>query len=344
MTIKFAALTSCFVALLMFTISSEAAATETQRFLFIGDLPYSTEQRDRLSDVIIPAIRVDDFPFLVHYGDLKSGSVPCTETLITESYTQLMGIWSKTAETNQLPTVFYTPGDNEWTDCDRRFIGDETGGPMSELKALDVLRRIFFSEPIQVPSTWNYERQSLYPENAIWRYGRIEFATVHMVGTNNGRLEILMDDVGVALAHVDARDEANRAWLNRIFARASHFRNPADAVIITTQADVTDPDEFAPCTPSNQMNCDAYSGFRVQLAKHAASFKRPVLLVHGDTGPYCIDRELGTDKAPNLWRLNAGGDYHRPLDATVVTFHAGEPEAPFSAQGLVDGEALAGQC
>ena len=110
-----------------------------------------------------------------------------------------------------------------------------------------------------------------------------------------------------------------------IFWKASAFRNPADAVIITTQADVTNPDEYAPCTPTNRMNCDAFADFRSQLIKHAAAFKGPVLLIHGDTGPYCLDKTFGGSEAPNIWRLNAGGDYHQPLDATVVTYRLARP-------------------
>ena len=119
---------------------------------------------------------------------------------------------------------------------------------------------------------------------------------------------------------------------------------PSDPVIIAAQADVTNPNETAPCTPANPMYCDAFAGFRAQLTKHAAEFDKPVLMVHGDTGAYCLDTGFGGAIAPNLWRLNAGGDYHQPLDATVVTFHPGEAGTPFSARGLIAGEEPAAGC
>ena len=329
-------------ALLCLAAPAPGNAQDGQRFLFIGDLPYSDEQNDRLNNVIAPAIMKGGFPFLVHYGDFKGGGVACSESVIRNAYAQITGLIAKGSDSTPPPPVFYTPGDNEWTDCDRQF---KSGASYSELNRLDLLRRVFFFEsPLNLPASWQYERQSLYPENAIWRFDGIQFATVHLVGTNNGRLEILLDDVALALAQVDARDQANRNWLNEIFRRALAFRNPADAVIIATQADVTDPDENTPCTPTNQLNCDAFADFRAQLIKHARSFKRPVLLVHGDTNPYCLDKGFGGSEVPNLWRLNAGGDYHQPIDATVVSVRLKGSDNTFTVRGLIDGEAPADGC
>ena len=335
---------SAYLAVLMcLAASSPGKAQIEQHFLFIGDLPYFDEHNDRLNDVIAPEISKGGFPFLVHHGDFKGGRVPCSEALIRSAHKQITGLMANGSETTSPAPVFYTPGDNDWTDCDRWF-GD-AGRPTSELGQLDLLRRVFFFDnPMKLPDTWQNERQPQYPENAVWRFGKVQFATVHLVGTNNGRLEVLMDDVAMALAQVDARDQANRNWLNEIFWRASAFRNPADAVIIATHADVTNSKEHAPCTPTNRMNCDAFADFRSQLIKHAAAFKGPVLLVHGDTGPYCLDKTFGGSEAPNIWRLNAGGDYHQPLDATIVTYRPRAASNPFSVRGLVEGERPADHC
>ncbi len=318
-------------------VAIPAAAQDAQRFMFIGDLPYSDKESERLNTVIAKAIKKGGFPFLVHYGDFQAGGVACGEPEgIRESFEQISGLMTNLNGTSPPRPVFYTPGDNDWTDCDRRF---KLGESKSELNQLDLLRRIFFLDtPLKLSDEWQYERQPLYPENALWRFGRVQFATLHLVGTNNGRVEILMDDVAMALAQVHARDQANRDWLNKIFEKAENFSDPAEALIIATQADVTDPNENAPCTAANLMNCDAFASLRAQLIKHARAFEKPVLLVHGDTNPYCLDKGFGGAPAPNLWRLNAGGDYHNPLDATVVTFHPGKADTPFSAKGLVNSE------
>lgn len=333
------------IAMTLWLASSPANAQSAQQFLFIGDLPYSSGQAKRLTEVIGPAIKKARFPFLVHYGDFKGGGIPCSEAGTRAAYKQITGLMSGAAGQPALGPVFYTPGDNDWTDCDRLFRHTGPGGSKSELAQLDLLRRVFYLEfPLQLDKEWQFSRQSLYPENMAWRSGKIQFGTVHLVGTNNGRLQIRMDDVAVALARVAARDQANRAWLNEVFDRARNFRNPADAVIITTQADVSDPDESAPCRLANQMSCDAFADFRAQLAKHAVACKKPVLLVHGDTGPYCLDKRFGGADAPNLWRLNAGGDFHRPLDATVVTFRSGGEGDVFTVRGLVAGESPKSGC
>jgi hypothetical protein len=300
-------------------------------------------QSVRLTKFIATAIRNGNFRFLVHYGDFKGAELPCSKPSFTAAYKQIEGLLAGAGP------VFYTPGDNDWTDCDRRFELIDQGEKEkekdeakrkshSELQRLDLLRRIFFfKNPLNLAKDWEYERQPLYPENALWRSDKVQFGTIHLVGTYNGRVEILMDDVGMTLAQVAARDQANRVWLKQIFERASKFSNEADAVIITTQADVTDPDESAPCTPSIPMNCDAFASLIAQIVKRAADFKKPVLLVHGDTGAYCLDKKFGGQVAPNLWRLNAGGDFKFPLDATVVAFNSGNPVAPFAVSGLVDG-------
>ena len=328
-----AALLTCLV------VALPTYARDAQRFLFIGDLPYTKDQSVRLKGSITKAIKKGNFPFLVHYGDLQSGGVSCIDedgnTKFGDYFKQITGLMADENDTSPPRPVFYTPGDNDWTDCDRRF---KKGKSKSELNQLDLLRRIFFLDtPLKLSDKWKYERQPLYPENALWRFGKVQFATLHLVGTNNGRVDILMDDVGLALARVRARDQANRVWLNIIFEKAKKRKDPAAALIIATQADVTDPNENAPCTPANPMYCDAFAGFRAQLIKHAAAFKKPVLLVHGDTSPYCLDKGFGGAPAPNLWRLNAAGDY-KLVDATVVTFHPGKRDTPFSAKGLVSGE------
>ena len=73
-------------------------------------------------------------------------------------------------------------------------------------------------------------------------------------------------------------------------------------------------------------------------------FGKPVLLVHGDTNPYCLDRDFGGEATGNLWRLNAIGDFYKPTDATLVTVDPDDPEAPFSAKGLVGNAEPAESC
>lgn len=321
-------------------ISSGAAAqqsgTSEMRFIAIGDTPYSEQEHQRLKDEIAPAIKAAGMPFVVHYGDLKGGGEICSQELITQRCGEVLSL---------LPgRVFYTPGDNEWTDCDR----DSLQQPVSELASLDFLRQLFFAQPMNLPESWHYARQPNFPENARWIQDGVLFMTVHLVSTNNGRREILQDDVEAALALVEARDQANRVWMQDSFATA--LKADAKAVVIVTQADVTAQDAGGPCTSTNRMNCDAFLSFRDNLRLNARNFakrgnaRRPVLLVHGDTNPYCFDKDFGGQQAPNLWRLNAWGDYQNTADATVITVQPDNRQQPFAAQTLLGQQAPAARC
>ena len=68
--------------------------------------------------------------------------------------------------------------------------------------------------------------------------------------------------------------------------------------------------------------------FRDALLRHAAGFRKPVLLLHGDTKPFCLDKTFGGATAPKLWRLNAIGDF-TAVDATVVTVRLDDQKQPF---------------
>ena len=315
---------------------SQHAASTSMKFIAIGDTPYSAEENQRIHEEIAPAIKAADPPFVVHYGDIKGGGEICTKELLTERRDDIMGL---------LPgRVFYTPGDNEWTDCDRDFLQQ----PVSELASLDLIRQLFFAQPMDLPESWHYARQPNFPENARWMQDGVFFVTVHLVSTNNGRLEILQDDIEAALALVEARDQADRVWLKESFEAA--LKADAKAMVVVTQADVTAQNAGGPCTSTNRMNCDAFLSFRDNLRLYVRNFakwdeaRRPVLLVHGDTTPYCMDKSFGGPQAPNLWRLNAWGDYQAPADATVITVQPDNPQQPFAAETLLGHQAPAGQC
>ena len=310
-------------------LAGTAGMAGAMEFIAIGDTPYSPKEDKRIKAEIAPAIRKYNPPLLVHHGDLFAGDEACSEDLFRERLDQARGL---------LPgRVFYTPGDNEWTDCDRT---KKTGQSLSELSMLGYIRRYIVEKPVNLPKDWNYEIQPNFPENARWIKDGVIFITVHLVSTNNGRMEILKDDMEAALSLVDARDHANRTWINESFEAASKM--DAKAAVIVTQADVTSPDGGGPCTNANRSQCDAFLTFRENLKIAAGGFKggwdkplKPVLFLHGDTNPFCMDREFGGKTAPNLWRLNAWGDFKAPVDATVVTVSPENGNDPFSARTLI---------
>ena len=76
------------------------------RFCAMGDVPYAPVENQLLPRQIagLPAAG----EFVIHVGDIKSGSTPCDEAV----YNKVYGMLSQ----SKAP-VFIIPGDNEWNDC-----------------------------------------------------------------------------------------------------------------------------------------------------------------------------------------------------------------------------------
>jgi len=92
-----------------------------------GDLPYSDLQKTSGVPNLIADMNDQKLAFSVHDGDIKSGSSKCTNDHYTQAETYFNSL--------RAPAM-YTPGDNEWTDCDRA--GD------SSLERLKYIRSTMF--------------------------------------------------------------------------------------------------------------------------------------------------------------------------------------------------------
>ncbi len=311
--------------LVTFTLSLFSAALSVAQpveFVVLGDIPYGKDQIGSVK-FIGKAIRKAGFPFVIHYGDLKSGGSPCDDSLLSERRDLL----AKIVEGG----LFYTPGDNDWTDCDR-----PGAGGYDELERLKKIRSLFFSQNLMLKPEWQTARQSPdYPENARWVFGNLQFVTLHIVGTDNGRQEILKTDPAAkALDAVDARDRANLVWLEAAFDNAR--QHGLDGLIVAMQADPFDIADHAqrnrPCSQTERTACNPYLPFLQNLTRLADLFDRPVLLVHGSTSNFCIDRGFGGWRARKLWRLNGPGDFVY-VDAAVVRFDPDDVN-PFQVRSL----------
>lgn len=305
-------------------------------FIVIGDTPYSSDDEEMLA-AALPLIRNGAFPFVIHIGDTKGGRAPCT-TDHDDRFARLL------ADLQPIP-VIYTPGDNEWTDCDRN-VEEATGKPYSDLARLQMIRTRFFADPPPTPKAFEFERQAAQVENASWRHHGVRFATLHVVGTANGRDFVTGDPLDEAKAAADARDAANSAWLAHALDLA--VSEGAAALVIAMQGDPTDFDGPQPCADvsSRDEACDAFKVLREDLRAAAIAFGRPLLVIHGDTAPFTLDQTFAGAEAPTLWRLNAAGDagigvtgvFYGTRDVTVVTIDPVVP-ATLTARGLVSGKA-----
>ncbi len=303
-------------------------------FFVMGDSPYTKVDEEMLRKVT-PIVKASDAPFVIHIGDYKGGGTECTNSYDDQHDILISNLSPK--------PVFYTPGDNEWTDCDRN-INDVTGKEYSELDRLAKLRKTKFRTLPNGTAILNAKRQSSQVENVTWRYNNVRFATLHVVGTNNGRDQVRGDKLSAAKRAVDLRDRSNSDWLHRVFKRAN--RESASALVIALHGDITDTDdkpEDLMCTDvsaSEEHACDAFTDLRHSIRDHSIKFGKPVLVIHGDTDPFTLDQKFAGEEAENLWRLNAAGDAgpgYGVSDITEVLVRLGEP-SPFSAKGVMTGK------
>lgn len=306
------------------------------RFVVVGDTPYGPEDVTMLR-AAVPRIKALRPPFVIHVGDFKSGGAACDQAA-DDGFAALI------ADLAPIP-VFYTPGDNDWTDCDRG-LDPATGNPMSELLRLDRLRARFLAGAPAGSAAFGWTRQGTSGDNFTWRTGNIRFATVHQVGTGNG-YEFVTGDL-VDEAGLRARQRAILAglWIDQA-AEAARTEGSA-ALVIALQADPTDGAGAAagPCrvASAGRQDCDGHLILRESLRLAAAKFTGPILVVHGDTSPFTLNRDFVDVAAPNLWRLNAAGDAgtadggipYGERDVTVVTVTPGSA-TPFAARGLLNG-------
>ena len=278
----------------------------------IGDFPYDAVQEQQAAN-LFRELDGERQAFIVHDGDIKSGSSACTDDVYQRELRRFEG--------SDNPLV-YTPGDNEWTDCHR--LPNPTPEEADPLNRLALVRSTFFSHgnslgEKEIP----LQRQSAeYPENARWSRGGVTFATLHIVGSNNNRVTTLPNGTVVGNdAEYEARNAANIAWMRETFDAAR--ANSSPGVMLVIQAN---PFEEDIATPSG------FTGFKAALEEEVTSFDGPVVLVHGDSHTFRIDKPVISEtRPPNFTRVETFGspdvDWVRatvdPRDEAVFSF---EPE------------------
>ena len=104
-----------------------------------GDMPYSDTQALTGVPNLIADMNKGHLAFTVHDGDLKGGNgTPgsVTPTICSDAlYVQAQGFFDDL----KAPAIF-TPGDNDWTDCDR-----PSNGGFNSRERLDHERQVLFS-------------------------------------------------------------------------------------------------------------------------------------------------------------------------------------------------------
>lgn len=257
-------------------------------FALIGDTPYGDAQR-AVFPTLVDTINADPrVRFVLHTGDVKNGSSTCDDA----RFADLAALFDTFAD----PFVL-TPGDNEWTDCHRT-----AAGGYLPTERLEAVRRVFYPHAgrttggrhMPVLTQALDARHRPYRENVLFHRNRVVFATVHVVGSNND-LDLWAqlpggDRPDLRLAEFQARQAAALDWIDTAFATARHTH--AAGVLLLMQAEPTDTPGFA--------------AIRTRITALAASYGKPVLLVHGDE--HSFEVEPGYAGVPNLTRLETFGD------------------------------------
>jgi hypothetical protein len=283
-----------------------------------GDLPYSDLQALVGVPNLIADMNRQDLAFTLHDGDLKAGnSTPGSVTPTTcsdELYAQALRYFRML----HAPVVF-TPGDNDWTDCDR-----PSNGGFSSLERLDHERQVFFNTSFSLGRRrMRQEVQNaalclgvngLVPcvENRRWHIRGITYATLNIQGSCNNLCDTAPDP-----AEWSARNQAVIAWMRETFDEAADRHSAA--VMLISQAnpgwDLSDPTRAPLRDPRTLAQTDGlpdgFQEFLLALREEVVAFRKPVAYVHGDSHYFRIDKpflDAQGRRLENFTRVETFGD------------------------------------
>jgi hypothetical protein len=291
---------------------------ETYALGLWGDLPYSDLQATTGVPNLIADMNKHDLEFSVHDGDLKvGGGVPgsATPTICSDAmYLQALGYLNAL----KAPAMF-TPGDNDWTDCDR-----PANGNFNSLERLDFERKLFFSTTFSLGQHRMRQQVQMTPlckgvngfvrcvENRRWTVGGVTYVTLNVPGSCNNLCDTSSD-----ADEYYWRNLANIAWLQQSFevAKARH----SAAVMLISQAnpgwDMSDPTRAPLRNPRTLVETDTspdgYHDFLDALRTEVIAFERPVVYVHGDSHYFRVDKpflDAQGRRLENFTRVETFGD------------------------------------
>jgi len=299
-----------------------------------GDLPYSAEQAAVIPNLIAD-MNSQNLAFTAHDGDLRqgSGSPNCADGSIYTRAAIYFGSLHAAA--------IFTPGDNDWTDCDRKSLGADGRNSLQEL---DNERAFFFSTPHTLGQTQFLQEVQATPkckgfgsangnsgpssdvkltqtatytdvpcvENRRWIVGTVMYATINIQGSCNNLCDDYPDSTEYA-----ARNAANIAWMRGTFQAAKD--QGCVAVMLITQADPgwddNDPKRAPTRNPKTLAEddgaADGFKDFLVALRAETIDFRKPVAYVNGDSHYFRVDKPLldsAGKRVVNFTRVETFGD------------------------------------
>jgi hypothetical protein len=258
----------------------------------IGDMPYDTTGQLQ-TPAVIKDINDSGVDFSLFDGDTMSGKGDmCTDANYTRIKTDFFDQFSK--------PVFYSIGDNEWTDCDR-----PVKGAYDPIERLAKVRSVFFKD-----ANGNYitlgkgslagvqiQHDPNYPELQLFTYKKITFIIPHIPGSADNAAvtsdkyktynDLAKD--GDA-AEYTARDAADVAWIQKGFQTAKD--NGSNGVIIVEQANLDWEGYLAGTAAPNNEYTAAFDNVKQAILTGTLAFNKPVLLQNGDEHWYQVDMPM----------------------------------------------------
>lgn len=298
-----------FLAGALLALGLGCAQAQTFSFGLWGDMPYQKAGDEPKIPALLKSINQSDIAFSIYDGDIKDGSSKCTDD-IYQSALSMFGQMNK--------PVVYVPGDNEWTDCHRLNNGGYDG-----LERLAHVRKVMF------PTTGSLGKRPMalahqgrlgekFVENTRFNHRGIVFATLNMPGSNNNKILDEKDcahksartpaQCEASNAEYLERDAANIGWLQQAFKTAKAQK--ARGLVLVIQADPGfDLPETEDRDESQAPGVSGYRNFINSVVQETEQFAGQVLLVHGDTHFFKVDKPLysPTKVLANLTRLQTFG-------------------------------------
>ena len=314
---------SVIVALVLTFLAQTSAATpstESDSFTVAlwGDQFYivNKELKAERTQQMVNSMNAQNLAFTLYTGDTKAGHSECTD--------QAIGADIQTVFNALIAPTIYSLGDNEWTDCHRT-----SNGSYDPLERLDYLRTFFFSnDKSQGKSPLDLTRQAkdggAYSENSRFVKNGVMFVSLSIPGSNNNLVATekqcgkhskrTASDCKAASEEYRGRNAANIQWLTSAFddARANSYQG----LVVLIQADIFFPfelsdggfeDDFIPSLTKD----NGYAEFYKTLERETKSFDGEVLLVHGDSHYFKIDKPMYADDGRlqhNFTRVQVFGD------------------------------------
>jgi hypothetical protein len=328
----------------MLLAGSYAGAAEDSDFVFglWGDMPYAKNgdgaKNGPKMQAVIADMNAARLAFTIFDGDTKDGSSFCDDTSIGQESIDYFN--------RLVPATIYVLGDNEWTDCHRT-----NNGGFNALERLTFLRQHLFNSvnsfgQHKIPLQHQGQPGQPYSENTRWTRGGVIFVGLNVPGSNNNKVNAgqctssksvrTNADCDADNAEYADRNAHNLDWLASSFQRARQTH--AKGVMIVIQAD---PGFDIPETEAvddrlaNLANVDGYNDLLAAIVNESNNFSGQVVLVHGDTHFFKIDKPLNPLVATipgamigNFTRVETFGSPNldwirvvvRPFSRSVFTF------------------------